>query len=116
MALLYHPGIEGGSVKIFTALSLSTALCLTTVPLMAAEGILITQKMTLGTNVRTSHVQIEKERMRSEVDGANGEKQVIVFDGPRQVLTMIYPDKKAYAELTKAEADQMGGRMTISPA
>jgi hypothetical protein len=54
--------------------------------------------------------------MRAEVDGANGERQVIVFDGPKQVLTMIYPDKKAYAELTKADADQMGGRMSISPA
>jgi hypothetical protein len=103
-------------VKIFTACALSTALCLTTVPLIAAEGLLITQKMTVGGKPRTSQVQIEKERMRAEVDGANGEKQVIVFDGPKQVLTMIYPDKKAYAELTKADVDRMGGpRLAVSP-
>jgi hypothetical protein len=116
MPLLYHPGIEGGSVKIFTASALSTALCLTTAPLIAAEGLLITQKMTVGTTTRTNQIQIEKDRMRSEIEGVNGEKQVIVFDGPKQVLTMIYPDRKAYAELTKAEADQMGVRMSISPA
>jgi len=108
-------------VKILTGFALSTALCLTTVPLIAAEGLLVTQKMTVNGKPRTSQVQIEKERMRAEVDGANGERQVIVFDGPKQVLTMIYPDKKAYAELTKADVDQMsqmGGasRMTISPA
>ena len=108
-------------MKIFTASALSAALCLTTVPLIAAEGLLITQKMTVNGKARTSQVQIEKERMRAEVDAATGERQVIVFDGPKQVLTMIYPDKKAYAELTKADVDQMsqmGGasRMTISPA
>jgi hypothetical protein len=116
--LLYHPDIEGGSVKVFTAFALSASLCLTTAPLIAAEGLLIIQKTTVGTRVRTSQVQIEKERMRTEIEGVNGEKQVIVFDGPKRVLTMIYPDRKAYAELTKAEADQMGvsGQVTMSPA
>ena len=81
-------------MKIVTAFALSTALCLTTAPLIAAEGLLITQKMTVGGKPRTNQVQIEKDRMRAEVEGANGEKQVIVFDGPKQVLTMIYPDKR----------------------
>jgi hypothetical protein len=105
-------------VKIFSAFALSTALCLTTVPLIAAEGILIIQKTTVGTKTRTNQIQIEKERMRSEIEGVNGESQVIVFDGPKQVLTMIYPDRKAYAELTKAEVDQMGvsGQVSMSPA
>jgi hypothetical protein len=116
MAILYHPGIEGGSVKIFTAFALSIALCLTAVPLIAAEGLLITQKMTVAGKARTSQVQIEKDRMRSEIEGPTGEKQVIVFDGPKQVLTMIYPDRKTYAELTKAEVDQMGVPMAMSPA
>jgi hypothetical protein len=118
MAILYHPAIEGGSVKILTAFALSAALCLTAVPLVAAEGLLITQKMTVAGKARTSQVQIEKERMRAEVEPATGEKQVIVFDGAKQVLTMIYPDKKAYAELTKADVDQMGRvavPMGISP-
>src|SRR5947207_8338974 len=118
MRLLYHPDIEGGSVKLFSAFAVSTALCLTTAPLAAADGILIIQKTTVGSKTRTNQIQIEKERMRSEIEGVNGETQVMLFDGPKQVLTMIYPDRKAYAELTKAEADQMGvsGQVSMSPA
>ena len=105
-------------MKISSAFALSTALCLTIAHLTAADGILMIQKTTVGTKTRTNQIQIEKERMRSEIEGLNGEKQVIVFDGPKQVLTMIYPDRKAYAELTKAEADQMGvsAQVTMSPA
>lgn len=105
-------------MKLFSAFVLSTTLCLMTAPLIAAEGILVIQKTTVGAKTRTNQVQIEKDRMRSDVEGVNGEKQVIVFDGPKQVLTMIYPDRKAYAELTKAEADQMGvaAQVSISPA
>lgn len=102
-------------MKISTAFAFSMALWLAPAPLVAADGVLIVQKITIGPRNLTNQVQIEKERMRTEVQGVNGEKQVLVFDGPKQVLTMIYPDRKAYAEMTKAEADRMGVPVTVSP-
>jgi hypothetical protein len=104
-------------VKISTALALSTALCLTAAPLLASDGVLVVQKATIGTRTRTFQVQIEKTRMRTEIEGINGQSQVIVFDGSKQVLTTIYPDRKIYTELTKADADRMGPvTMSMSPA
>ena len=104
-------------MKISAAFVLSTALCLTAAPLFAAEGVLVVQKTTIGARTRIHQVQIENNRMRTETEAINGQKQVIVFDGSKQVLTTMYPDRKVYSELTKAEADRMGGgRMTISPA
>ncbi len=104
-------------MKISAAFVLSTVLCLTAAPpLFAAEGVLVVQKTTIGARTRIHQVQIEKNRMRTETEAINGQKQVIVFDGPKQVLTTIYPDRKVYSELTKAEADRMGGgRITLSP-
>ena len=69
-------------MKISAVFTLSTALCLTAAPVLAADGIMIVQQTTVGARTRTTQVQIEKERMRTEVEGTNGQKQVIVFDGP----------------------------------
>ena len=97
-------------MKVFTAypLALVVALCLTISPLFAADGLLIVQKNTVGTSNRPTRAQIEKDRMRTDVEGPNGEKQVIIFDASKEVLTVMYPDRKTYSELTKAEADQIG--------
>mgnify|MGYP003347226367 CR=1 FL=1 len=48
-------------------------------PLFAADGVLVVEKTTAGTNVRTSQIQIEKTRMRAEVEGPNGQ-QVMIFE------------------------------------
>ena len=46
--------------------------------------------------------------MRAEMTGATGEIQIVVFDGPQQVLRIISVPRKSYTEMTKADADRMG--------
>lgn len=101
-------------MKVSKACVFSLALGLTAGPVFAAEGVLVVQKTTVGTNSRTSHVQIEKDRMRTEVESPIGEKQVVMFDGQKQVLTIVYVDRKAYAELTRSDVDQMAAQMSTS--
>src|SRR5213075_2291025 len=84
----------------------AVALGLVTLPLFAADGLLIVQKTTIGPNSQTTQVQMEKDRMRAETTAVNGEKQVVIFDG--QQLTTINVDRKTYTVITKAEADRMG--------
>jgi hypothetical protein len=103
-------------MKFFARLALVAALSLPAAPLFAAEGVLLVQKVTTGTKTTTSQVQIEKDRMRAEMDGANGEKQAIVFDGQKQVMTIIDYDGKTYSEMTKADADQMGAQVSDAMA
>src|SRR5262249_24520064 len=43
--------------------------------------------------------------------GAGGEKQVLVFDGAKQLLTLIDPVKKTYAQVTKEDVDRLGAQM-----
>ena len=93
-------------------LALAVVLCLPAAPLFAAEGVLLVEKVTTGTKVTTSQVQVEKDRMRAETNDGTGAKQALVFDGPKQVMTTINFDAKTYAEMTKAEADQMGAQVS----
>ena len=103
-------------MKFFAGFVLAAALSLPAAPLFAAEGVLIVQKVTTGTKTTTSQVQIEKDRMRAEMNGANGEKQAIVFDGQKQVMTTINYDGKTYTEMTKADVDQMGAQVSDAMA
>ena len=101
---------------IATAGIAGAVLCLAAPPLQAAEGILVVERTVNGTNTRTSQVQIEPQRMRAEMTGPAGDTQVIVFDGPQQVLRIISVDRKSYTELTKADADRMGSQVTSAMA
>ncbi len=88
-----------------------TATILTTATAGAADGILITQKMTSGGGaVTTTQVQIDKMHMRAEGSGASGRKQTMVFDGTAQVLRMIDDEAKTYSEMTKADIDRLSGQ------
>src|SRR5206468_2059975 len=51
-----------------------------------------------------------------EATGANGAKQVFVFDGATQVMRLINYDKKTYGEMTKADVDRAGGQMAAAMA
>ena len=91
---------------------LSIVIALTTVAsALAADGVLMVQRITTGTNVTTTEVQIEKTRMRTEITDPSGDKQVVIFDGGRQVLMMVNPARKTYTEMTKADMDAMAGQM-----
>ena len=90
-----------------------TAAILTTATARAADGILITQKMTSGSGaVTTTQVQIDKLHMRAEGSGANGRKQTMIFDGTAQVMRMIDDEAKTYSEMTKADIDRLSGQMS----
>jgi hypothetical protein len=97
-------------------IAIAGALCLTTLPLFAADGLLLVQQQTDGANTKTTQVQIEKDRMRAEMTGTDGEKQAIVFDATKQTLTIINVDKKSYSVLTKADVDAMGAQMSDARA
>jgi hypothetical protein len=84
------------------------AVCSMASSLQAAEGFLMVETTVAGPVTRTSRVQLEPGRMRTEMTGPAGEKQIIVFDGTQQVLRMISVDKKSYTEMTKADADRAG--------
>src|SRR5437867_13261771 len=81
-------------------------------PAYAADGILIAQKITSGTNTTTSETQIEKTRMRTEVTAPNGRKQIMIFDGSAQVMRMIDEGAKTYSEMTKADVDRVSAEMS----
>ena len=85
------------------------------VPLQAANGLLIVQK-TSGTAVTpsTNQIQLEPTRMRAESPGASGAKQVVMFDGRRNVLTIVDNEKKTYTEVTQQEAEQLGAQLSAA--
>jgi hypothetical protein len=95
--------------------ALAVALCLPAAPLFA-QGVLVVQKTTIGTTNGTSRAQIEKDRMRTEINGVNGEQQVVIFDGVKLSLTTIYVDRKAYTVATKADMDAMRGQVAAAQA
>jgi hypothetical protein len=80
--------------------------------LQAQQGLLIVEKVTSGSTSQTSQIQMERTRMRADTTGASGEKQVLVFDGAKQVLTLIDPVKKTYAQVTKADVDRLSAQMS----
>jgi len=92
------------------------AVCSVASPLQAAEGILILEKTVAGSSTRSSQIQIERDRMRAELTGAAGEVQIVVFDGPGQVLRIISVPRKSYSEMTKADADRMGAQVAAAMA
>jgi hypothetical protein len=73
----------------------------------AGEGVLITQRITMGTGQQTQQIQIEKDRVRAEMSAVG--KQVVIFDAAKQLVYVLNVDRKTYSELTKAQADQLGG-------
>jgi len=92
--------------------SFVAAMCCLSGSLTAASGLLVVEKTTSGDTTRTSQIQIEQHRMRAEVAGSAGAaSRVVIFDGVKQVLWLIDPAKKSYNEMTKADADRMGGQL-----
>jgi hypothetical protein len=86
------------------------AVCSVASPLQAAEGVLMLEKTVAGATTRSSMIQIERDRMRAELTGPTGDVQIVVFDGPGQVLRIISVPRKSYVEMTKADADRMAAQ------
>jgi hypothetical protein len=80
-------------------------------PAYAADGVLIAHKITANGNTTTSETQIEKTRMRTDVTGPGGRKNIMVFDAGAQVMRMIDEGARTYSELTKADVDRVSAQM-----
>ena len=102
-------------MSITRAVRFAVIFTVAATPLFAADGVLLVQKTTTGASERTSQIQIEKTRMRAEVEGPNG-LQVMIFDGTKEVLWAINPERKTYTEMTKADVEQMAGQMNAAMA
>lgn len=89
---------------------LAIAVAVAVGSLHAADGVLIVQRVTTGANTRTTEMQFEKNRMRTELSNGTGGKQVMVFDGTKPVLHMINIDKKTYIEMTKADLERLAAQ------
>lgn len=94
----------------FSCLTLVAGL-LTASSAAAADGVLIVQRITNGTSVTTTQAQIEKARMRTEITDPTGAKQIVLFDGAKQVMTIINVTSKSYSEMTKADLDRMATQL-----
>jgi uncharacterized protein (DUF305 family) len=79
-------------------------------PAAAADGVLIAQKTTSDSKTITHQTQIEKTRMRSEID-QNGRKMIMIFDGGAGVMRTIDEQAKTYTEITKADVDRISAQM-----
>ena len=100
-------------MKSIATLTMSVAVvCLASSPLLAADGVLISEKTTTGGKTEAHQIQIDQNRIRVETSGRNGEKQAFVFDGTKQIMWMIDYDKKTYSEITKDDVDRLGGQMS----
>lgn len=92
------------------AVCATVALALAAETALAADGVLIVQRVTSGATTTTSQIQIEKTRMRSEI-GAGADAQILIFDGAKQTVYVVTPARKSYLELTKAELEKMAVMM-----
>lgn len=81
--------------------------------LWAADGVLFVQTIDDGANTTaaSSQVNLEPNRIRTEVHDADGRRQVVIFNGEAEVLYIVDPARKSYIEITKADAARMGGMM-----
>jgi hypothetical protein len=87
------------------------AVCAAASSASAADGVLIVETSTVNGTPRTTQVQIERTRMRTEIAGQNGASQIVIFDGGKQVLYMVDPAAKSYSEMTKADVDAAGAQL-----
>jgi hypothetical protein len=90
----------------------AAALCLPSIA-TAADGVLIAMKMTNGSNPpQTNQIQIDQRRMRMAITDTNGNQAGIMFDGTKQVMTIIDDTHKTYSELTKADLDAISAQLS----
>ena len=77
----------------------------------AQNGVLVVQKTSTGSGQLTNQVQIAKSRMRAEMIDGSGSQRAVIFDGDRQVMLLINPERKSYNEITQADVDRFASQM-----
>jgi hypothetical protein len=83
------------------------------IPLEAADGVLLIQTLDDGasTTAGSNEVQLEPNRIRMEVFNDDGRRQVVIFDGNVETLWIVDPAAKSYIEITKNDAQALGGML-----
>ena len=107
---------NGRMTSIHKTIACGALVCVMSGSLQAANGVLIVEKTIQGGTATTNQIQIEANRMRAESTGPGGVKQVVIFDGARQVLTIIDAGNKSYTEMTKEDAEKLGAQMSDAMA
>jgi hypothetical protein len=91
----------------------TAAVMLLAASVSAADGIVLVQKFTYADKPPQTHqMQIDQHHLRTESAGANGQKVAVIFDGDRQVMTMINDATKSYFEMSKADLDAASAQIT----
>ena len=98
--------------RIASGIFTLAAVCAATSIASAAQGVLVVETSTVNGTPRTTQVQIEPTRIRTEVAGQNGASQIVIFDGGKQILYMVDPAAKTYSEMTKADVDAAGAQVS----
>lgn len=92
------------------------AVCLAPLPAFAADGVVMVQTITTGSNVARSEVQMSRTHLRTDLVDAAKRQQVIIYDGTKDVLYIIDVAGKSYVEMTRADAERMGAQMQAATA
>ena len=98
-------------IRIASGILTLAAVCAAASTASAAQGVLVVETSTVNGAPRTTQVQIEPTRMRTEVAGQNGTTNIVIFDGGKQILYMVDPGRKSYSEMTKADVDAAGAQL-----
>jgi hypothetical protein len=71
----------------------------------AADGVLIVQTVSDGaaTTAASGRVQLEANRVRTEFTDDNGRRQVVIYDGTKDVVWLIDAAGGTYVEITRAD-------------
>lgn len=86
------------------------------IPVGAADGVVMVQRVTVNGSVRTTEMKLDRTRMRTEVTDASGATTVMIFDTGKQVMDIVNMAGKSYTELTKADLERLGEQMKGSMA
>jgi len=91
--------------------SAAAALCVLFTSAYAANGVVISMKMTKGASTTTDQIQLDANHMRTEMAGRTGGQNTVVFDGVKQAMYIIDDGKKTYSEITKEDLDRVAAQM-----
>ncbi len=97
-------------MKTFRLL-ISCSLLLLWLPALTAGVFMVNTQQFLGGSKKptTTKLRVESDRVRIETE-ETGRGEVIIFRGDQQVMWIIDNKAKAYREMTKADADRLGGQ------
>jgi phage terminase Nu1 subunit (DNA packaging protein) len=96
---------------IFGSVAAFGVAALTSASLLAADGVVIAQRITSNGQTTTTQTQITRDKMRVEMAGSGAISQIVIFDGTRSVMNIVDMQRRTYMELTKAQIDQMAQQM-----